>query len=624
MLLQLGASGSSRACRRAATPRTIMAVANHSRHKTTFSHLPLSTTGPIDCAVSGAALLNTSYLNKGSAFSEDEREEFNLVGLLPEKVNTLDQQARRAYDQYSVRRSAIGKNTFMMSMKDQNEVLYYRLIQDHLKEMFPVIYTPTQGDAIANFSHLFRRPEGAFLNVQKPDDIEQTLARFGGEDDIDIIVCSDGEQILGIGDQGVGAVLISVAKLALYTACAGIHPHRTLPVGLDCGTNNQELLDDPLYLGLRHKRVRGEQYDEFIDRFVKACRKRFPKAMIHFEDFGLANASRILDKYTPEIACFNDDIQGTGCVTLAALFAASSILGRPLKDSRVLMFGAGSAGLGIAGQIADAIAVEGEKDKSEAYKQIFCIDRPGLLLESDSDKLTSGQKPYAKPDADFSELKDKSSLADIISVVKPHILIGACGVPKVFTKEGVQEMAKHVERPIIFPLSNPTRLCEAVPQDLYDWTNGKVLTATGSPFDAVTTNGKQVDIAQCNNSAVFPGIGLGAVLCRPRLITPSLLVAAVKALSETAPAFKDPTLGLLPDLAEVKHTSVMIAKGIIKQAVEEDLNQIKDIPTEDDELEEWIKEQMWKPEYRALKRVHHEDADRAARGEAGAKGVDRT
>lgn len=588
-----------------------------------FSHLPLATSGPVDCALTGAALLNTSYLNKGSAFSEEERNEFDLIGLLPTKVNTLDEQARRAYDQFSTRRSALGRNTFMMSMKDQNEVLYYRLIQDHLKEMFPVIYTPTQGDAIANFSRLYRRPEGAFLSIDRPEDIEQSLARFGGEDDIDLIVCSDGEQILGIGDQGVGAILISVAKLALYTACAGIHPHRTLPVGLDCGTNREELLNDPLYLGLKHKRTRGKEYDDFIEHFVSAVRKRFPKALLHFEDFGLANASRILEKYQPNIAVFNDDIQGTGCVTLAALFAATRITKTKLSEARVLMFGAGSAGLGIAGQIVDAIAVESGKDKSEAYKQVFCIDRPGLLLESDGDKLTKGQLPYAKKDADYT-LADKTSLAEIVKAVKPHILIGACGVPDVFSEAAVREMAQHVERPIILPLSNPTRLCEAKPADLYRWTNDKVLTATGSPFDPVKLqDGTKVEIAQCNNSAVFPGIGLGAVLSRTKLVTPSLLVAAVKAIADVAPVFKDDKRGLLPDLSQVRQTSVLIAKGIIKQAVEEGLNQEKDIPTDDASLEEWIKEQMWDPKYRPLRKVHHEDADRAARGEAGSKGVDR-
>lgn len=570
----------------------------------------------------GRALLNTPYLSKGSSFPEHERRDFGLTGLLPERVNTLDEQVARAYDQYTARRTPIGKNTFMTSMKEQNEVLYHRLISDHLKEMFPVIYTPTEGDAIADFSRLFRKPEGAFLSIERPDDIEETIATFGSEEDIDIVVCSDGEQILGIGDQGVGAILISVAKLVLYTACAGIHPHRTLPVVLDCGTDNPDLLRDPLYLGLKRQRVRGEEYDAFIDRFVKACRKRFAKAYIHFEDFGLTNARRILDRYTPEIACFNDDVQGTGCVTLAALFAALHVSETKLSEARVLMFGAGTAGTGIADQIAAAMAVESGKDEAETRKQIYCIDKPGLLVESLGEKLTHAQVPYARPDAEVESLSDKTSLVDVIRTVKPHVLIGTSTHPKAFTEEAVREMAKHVARPIIFPLSNPTRLHEADPHDLHKWTDGKVLTATGSPFPPVTlSNGTKVDIAECNNSVVFPGIGLSAVLCRARLITSSMLVAAVKALAAEAPILKDPNAGLLPDVVDVREISVKIAKGVIKQAVKEGVAQERDIPTDDEELEEWIREQMWKPVYRPLRKVGSHEADRAARGEAGAKGV---
>lgn len=509
-------------------------------------------------------------------------------------------------------------------MKEQNEVLFYRLIKDHLKDMFPIIYTPTEGDAIADFSRLFRKPEGAFLDIKHPELIEDVIATYGQSDDIDVIVCSDGEQILGIGDQGVGGILISVAKLVLYTACAGIHPNRTLPVILDCGTDNKDLLNDDLYLGLRQPRVRGKEYDTFIDTFIQACRKRYPKAYIHFEDFGLVNARRILDKYTPEIACFNDDVQGTGCVTLAALFAALKITKTPLCDIRVLMFGAGTAGTGIADQIADAIAVEVQKDKSEAYKHIYCMDKPGLLVKSLGDKLTHAQLEYAKPDEELSSLSDKTSLVEVIKAVKPHVLIGTSTVPKAFSKEAVLEMAKHVERPIIFPLSNPTRLHEAVPQDLCTWTDGKVLTATGSPFDPVKLpDGSQVEVAECNNSACFPGIGLGAVLSCARLITPSLLVAAVKALAAEAPIFKDPKAGLLPDVADVWEISIKIAKAVVKQAVKDDLNQEKDIPSDEKDLDAWVRGQMWEPVYRPLRKVEPHQASRAARGEAGSKGVER-
>jgi malate dehydrogenase (oxaloacetate-decarboxylating) len=315
--------------------------------------------------------LSCAYLNKGSAFTNEERDEFELTGLLPSNVQTLDEQVKRAYAQVSSRSDNLAKNIFMTSLKEQNEVLYYKLIQEHLKEMFPIIYTPTEGDAISNYSRLFRRPEGCFLNVNEADKVENIMSQWGGPEDIDLIVVSDGEQILGIGDQGVGGILISTAKLAIYTLCAGIHPHRTLPVVLDCGTNNKELLEDDLYLGLRQERVRGEKYDNFVDTFVKTARKQYPNAYIHFEDFGLPNARRILDKYTPEIACFNDDVQGTGCVTLAAIYAALKVAKLEMKDIRVLMYGSGTAGTGIADQVSDAIAVESNKSKDEALKQIW-------------------------------------------------------------------------------------------------------------------------------------------------------------------------------------------------------------------------------------------------------------
>lgn len=467
-----------------------------------FAHLPLATSGPQECALTGTALLQTPYLNKGSAFTDAERKNFNLQGLLPASVNTLEEQVQRAYAQYQTHKTDLGKNTFMTSMKEQNEVLYYRLIHDHLKEMFPIIYTPTEGDAIAGFSKLFRRPEGCFLTIGDGIDVvEQAMERYGRAEDIDVIVVSDGEQILGIGDQGVGGILISIAKLVIYTLCAGIHPNRVLPVVLDVGTDNKDLLKDELYLGMKKPRTRGEEYDNFVDTFVQAARKRFPAAYVHFEDFGLPNARRILDRYTPQIACFNDDVQGTGCVTLAAIYAALHVSKTNIGDLRVVMFGSGSAGTGIADQIRDAISVESGKSKEDAVKQIFCIDKPGLLLQSQKDQLTPAQHPYAKGDGEWKD--GNKELEDIIRKVKPHVLIGTSTKPKAFTKEVVQEMAKHVERPIIFPLSNPTRLHEADPKDLFEWTDGKVLCATGSPFPPVETKDGKREIAECNNSTTL-------------------------------------------------------------------------------------------------------------------------
>lgn len=485
--------------------------------------------------------------------------------------------------------------------------------------MFPIIYTPTEGEAIANFSRLFRRPVGCFLNIEDVDRIDHDIAQFGDPENVDIIVVSDGEQILGIGDQGVGAILISVAKLVIYTLCAGIHPARTLPVVLDCGTNNEKFRKDDLYLGLKKPRVRGAEYDDFVDKFLTAARKHYPKAYIHFEDFGLPNARRILDKYTPQFACFNDDVQGTGCVTLAAIMSALHVTKMKLGDVRIVMFGSGTAGTGIADQIRDAMAVETDKSKEEVGHQIWCVDKPGLLLKSMDTDLTTAQKPFAREDKDW-EGKDCKDLLSVVKEVKPHILIGTSTQPGAFTEEIVREMAKHVDRPIIFPLSNPTRLHEAKPADLFEWTDGRVLCATGSPFDPVEYKGKKYDIAECNNSTTFPGIGLGAVLCRAKLMSPPLLVAAVKALAAQGPALKDPTAPLLPDVTDVREISVQIAAAVIRQAEKEGLSQEKDIPQDEGQLEEWIREQMWEPNYRPLVRVDPENASSLARGEAGQGG----
>ena len=408
--------------------------------------------------------------------------------------------------------------------------------------------------------------------------------------------------------------------MIIYTLCAGIHPNRTLPVVLDVGTNNQELLSDPLYLGLQHGRARGEKYDQFIERFIRACKKRFPKAYIHFEDFGLQNARRILDRYSKEIACFNDDVQGTGCVTLAALYTATHVAKYPIQDVRVLMFGAGSAGTGIADQIRDAIALEGGKSKDDASKQIWCVDKQGVLVHSELQSLTLAQHDYAKPDSQFQGV-DRTSLVEIIKTVKPHVLVGTSTKPRSFTREAVQEMAKHVQRPIIFPLSNPTRLHEAVPEDLIKWTDGRVLTATGSPFAPVEFNGRKHDIAECNNSTAFPGIGLGAVLCNAKLVTPEMLVAATKALAAQAPALTDPDAELLPDVTDVREVSVHVAAAVIKRAVNDGLAQERDIPDSDEELYAWIRDQMWNADYRRLKKVDAAGASAAALGELGSKGA---
>lgn len=580
-----------------------------------FGHLPLSTSGPLECALKGTTLLNHPFFNKGSAFTKEERDIFQLSGLLPQAVQTLDQQVQRAYQQYSSQPDDLAKNTFMSSMKEQNEVLFFRLLYDHLEEMFGVVYTPTEGEAIQNYSRIFRRPEGCFLNIHDMKRIPHDLSLWGNEDDIDYIVVTDGEEILGIGDQGAGGILISIAKLVLTTLCAGIHPNRVLPVVLDCGTDNEDLLNDPLYLGLREKRVRGEKYDEFVDTFVSNARRLYPKAYIHFEDFGLPNARRLLDMYRPKIPCFNDDVQGTGCVTLAAIMAGLHVSQQKLGDIKLIIFGAGTAGVGIADQVRDAIVTERGISKEEASKQIWLLDKPGLLTTK-TDNLSGAQKPYAK---EWKE--DKADLEAVVKHVKPNVLIGTSTKPKSFTENVVRAMAEGTKRPIILPLSNPTRLHEAVPEDLLKWTDGKALVATGSPFKPVKgpwgKDGEEIEIevAECNNSVVFPGIGLGAVLCRASKVTDKMLVAAVSGVAELSPALKDDTAPLLPGVAVVRDVSVRVARKVVQAAVEEGVVTEKGIPEKEEELDEWIREQMWLPEYRPLKPVEVEGASRLAKGE---------
>ncbi|KAH8153718.1 uncharacterized protein LAJ45_02531 [Morchella importuna] len=583
--------------------------------KRALEDYPLAAKGPLECALEGRALLNSSFFNKGSAFTVQERKDFGLEGMLPVAIHTLEEQVERAYGQYSSRDSPLAKNSFMTSMKYQNDVLYYKLIGTHIKEMFSVIYTPTEGEAIENYSRLFRRPDGCFLNILEKDNIGPILSKFGKEEDIDYIVVSDGEEILGIGDQGVGGIGISTAKLVLTTLCAGVHPNRTLPVVLDCGTNNKVLIEDELYLGLRQPRVRGAEYDEFIEIFVQAVKKQFPKAMLHFEDFGLQNARRLLEQYRPQLTCFNDDVQGTGVVTMAAIMAAAKVAKMEVKDLRVVMFGAGTAGTGIADQFRDAVAAGG-KSKEEATAQVWLVDKPGLLLKSHGDQLTTAQTTYAREDEEWSS-KDTKDLVTIIREVKPHVLIGCSTRPKSFTEEVVKEMAKHVERPAIFPLSNPTKLHEASPEDIYAWTDGKALVATGSPFPPVEHNGKKFDIAECNNATAFPGIGLGCILSRATRLSDKMLVAAIASLAAQSPALKDPTRPLLPDVEDVRRISAQIACAVIKQAVEEGLNRIEDIPVDNEDLLDWVKGQMWNPVYRPLKKVDKSTSSRAAKGELG-------
>ncbi|EWC43585.1 hypothetical protein DRE_01472 [Drechslerella stenobrocha 248] len=582
------------------------------------SKSPIPFHDQVECALEGRVLLNDPQFNKGSAFTIEERQTFKLNGLLPTAIHSLEDQTKRAYEQYHSYELPIAKNQFLQSLRDQNEVLFYRLLSDHLKEMLSVIYTPTEGDAIKLYSHLFRRPEGCFLDIEHPDEVDDIVNQCAHHDDIDYIVVTDGEEILGIGDQGVGSIGISTAKLALMTLCAGIYPNRTLGVVLDCGTDNEDLLQDGLYLGLRQNRVRGARYDQFVDIFVKSVQKNFPKAFLHFEDFGLTNARRLLEVYRPQLPCFNDDIQGTGAVTLAAVTSAAWVCKLKLNDLRVLIYGAGSAGTGIADQVRDAMAEMGNVSAEEAAKNIWLVDKPGILISSLGKKITNGQRPYVRSNDEFDGV-EHTDLVQVIRRVKPHVLIGTSTHSGAFTQNVIEEITKHVDNPIVFPLSNPTRLAEAQPKDIFKWSNGKALIATGSPFEPVTFEGRKYIVAECNNAMIYPGIGLGCVLSRASMLSDSMLISAVHALAALSPALKDADSGLLPDVGDVRVVSMKVACAVVRRAVEDGVATTQGIPRDEAKLEAWVKMQMWDPVYRPLKKVDPAYASRDAKGKVGSK-----
>lgn len=586
------------------TPVGIRAAIESLKPKTTR----LSIEGAIECDLEGFKILNSPIFNKGSAFTTQEREAFKLKGLLPSQVNTLDEQVGRAYAQFSYLKTPLAKNDFLVSLRIQNKVLYYELVRRNIREMLPIIYTPTEGDAIAAYSHRFRKPEGCFLDINDPDSIDDRLAAYGEDKDIDYIVVSDGEGILGIGDQGVGGVRIAIAKLGLMTLCGGIHPGRVLPVVLDTGTDNEGLLSDDLYMGNKMHRVRGEQYWDFIDKFINAVKARFPSAVLHYEDFGVSTGRKMLHKYRQAIPSFNDDIQGTGAVVMASMTAALKYTDRNLLDSQVLIYGAGSAGLGIADQIVNHMRSHGATTE-QACKAIHCMDRRGLILKSYTDSA-EGQKRYADDDADWEGI-DTTNLVEVIKKVKPTALVGCSTQAGAFTEEVVKTMYEHNKQPIVFPLSNPTRLHEAVPEDLMKWTDDNALIATGSPFPPV--NGYA--ISENNNCFTFPGIGLGAVLSRCTTISDSMISAAVDQLASLSPKMENPKNGLLPRLEEIDEVSAKVATAFILQSLEEGTARIESekrpdgglvqVPRDFNECLKWVQSQMWRPIYRPLVKVQH-------------------
>ncbi|RDX50504.1 hypothetical protein OH76DRAFT_1349023 [Lentinus brumalis] len=548
-------------------------------------------------AVRGQAILTSPRWNKGTAFTLEERKAFGLTGRLPFRVNTLDEQCDRAYDQLEAREQPMRKNTFLQSLKDQNWVLYYALLHRHLTELIPIIYTPTEADAIANYSHLFRRSEGLYMTFPTQDSMEEDFLEQSKGRQIDLIVVSDAEQILGIGDQGVG---IATAKSAIYTLIGGVDPANTLSVTLDVGTDNEGLLNDRLYVGWPHKRVRGPEYDDFVDKFVQLVRKYHPHCLLHFEDFGVSNAKRLLDKYRDKHAVFNDDVQGTGAVTLACVMSAVGVTKSSLADQRFVIYGAGSAGLGIVRQLRDGIVTLDGVDKEEANKKFFLLDRYGLIKESlGPEKIREGLQEFVRPDSEWEGVpaydRGEIGLLEVVKKVKPTVLIGCSTQAGAFTEQVVKEMAKGIDRPIILPLSNPSKLHEVTPQDANDWTGGKALLATGSPFPPCKQpNGKDYVIAECNNALIYPGLGLGAMLSKARSLTDTMIIAGTRRLASLAPALKDPDDALLPDFEEAPRVNYEVAVAVVEQAIEEGS---ADVDWKKEEVREKVKAAQWKPVY---------------------------
>ncbi|KIJ66543.1 hypothetical protein HYDPIDRAFT_86829 [Hydnomerulius pinastri MD-312] len=558
---------------------------------------PMSSDKIFKLALRGEALLTSPRWNKGTAFTHEERKAFGITGRLPSRVNTLDEQCERAYAQLQTRDTPIRKNSFLESLKEQNWVLYYSLLSRHIRELSSIVYTPTAGQAIADYSHLFRRSEGLYLTFTDQDTMEQDYLEQTRNREIDLIVCTDAEAILGIGDQGVG---ISTAKSVIYSVMAGIDPSKTLSVTLDVGTDNEGLLKDPLYVGWPSHRVRGVEYDNFVDKFVQVIRKHHPHSLLHFEDFGVANAGRLLDKYRKDHSVFNDDIQGTGAVTLAALMAAIGVTKTKLSEQRYVVFGAGSAGLGITNQLRDGIVHADGTSREEANKKFFLVDRFGLIKSSlGSDKIRSAVQEYVRPDEEWGGVpineRGEVELLEVVRKVKPTVLIGCSTKRGAFTEKIIKTMKETCERPIIFALSNPSHLVEVDPKDANEWTGGKALLATGSPFPpAKMPNGKDYIIAECNNALVYPGLGFGAVLCKSRRMTDGMIIAGAQRLASLSPALKDPDDALLPDFEEAPRANFEVAVAVAEKAFDEG---IADVNWGKEETRARAEEKQWEPVY---------------------------
>ena len=545
----------------------------------------------------GMDLLNRQLLNKGTAFTEEERGQFGLDGLLPPHFESLEEQVVRAYEAYKRKDDDLERHIYLRALQDTNEVLFYRLLLDHIEEMTPVVYTPVVALACQQFSHIYRRPRGLFISYPMRDSVP-ALLRNRPNPDVDVIVVTDGERILGIGDQGAGGLGIPIGKLSLYTLIGGIRPERTLPIVLDVGTNNQERLNDPEYLGWRHERITGQAYFDFVDQFVQAVKQELPGTCLQWEDFATPHARPILQHYHDELLTFNDDIQGTAAVALGAILGAVKVTGKSLKDQQIVMFGAGSAGIGVADGLRAAIKGEGLSEE-EARSHFWVIDKGGLLHSGRKD-LTPEQSVYAQPEERVSgwprTSNEQIGLAHVIGKIEATVLIGLSTVGGAFSEAIVRDMARKVERPIIFPLSNPTSKSEANAEDLIRWTDGRALVATGSPFAPVSYGGRTIPIAQCNNVFIFPAMGLGLVASRARRVTNAMMLAAARALGANSPALKDSSASLLPRLTDIRRVAAEIATAVGVEAQKEGLAP----KTTEDELRQRVSAAQWTPAYPSL------------------------
>ena len=542
----------------------------------------------------GMDLLDSPLLNKGTAFTDSERTEYGLHGLLPPQVETLDEQVVRAYEAYRQKDVDLERHIYLRALQDTNEVLFYRLLLDHIAEMTPMVYTPVVAKACEQFSHIYRRPRGLFIPYPLRHSIP-TLLRSRPNREVDVIVVTDGERILGIGDQGAGGLGIPIGKLSLYTLIGGIHPARTLPIVLDVGTNNPDRLKDPEYLGWRHERITGQEYFDFVEQFVQAVKQELPGVCLQWEDFATAHARPILQRYQSQLLTFNDDIQGTSAVALGAILGAVQVTGKKLIDQQIVMLGAGSAGIGVADGLREAMKGEGLSE-TEARSRFWVVDKDGLLHSGRAD-LSSEQTVYAQPEGRVSgwprTFNGRIGLADVIGQIDARVLIGLSTVGGAFSEPIVREMARKVERPIIFPLSNPTSKSEAKADDLIRWTEGRALVATGSPFPPVSYGGREIPMAQCNNVYIFPAIGLGVVASGARRVTEAMMLAAARALGANSPALKDASASLLPPLTEIRRVAAEIAFAVGIEARKDRVAR----EMSEDELRQRIAETQWIPAY---------------------------